>query len=86
MRGLWFVFLAACSFSPTPGANSTPADSGAITAPDGSTNGSGSGTLPPADAQQYGPGSGEGSGSDCMIGHGPLIRGGSGCCGPRCGR
>ncbi len=62
--------------------NGTAQDSGAMTDPDGSTNtGSGSGTSP-ADAREYGPGSG--SGSDCNIGHGPLIHGGSGCCGPRC--
>jgi hypothetical protein len=86
MRGHWFVFLAACSFSPTPSANNTLQDSGAMTDPDSGTGmtGSGSGTSPPADAPEHGPGSG--SGSDCMIGHGPLIRGGSGCCGPRCGR
>jgi hypothetical protein len=85
MRGLWFVFLAACSFSPMS-ANSTQQDGGAISDPDGSTNmGIDSGTKPPADAYE-GPGGPGGPGSDCTIGHGPLIHGGSGCCGPRCGR
>jgi hypothetical protein len=85
MRGHWFVFLAACSFSPTQVANgTTPDSSGMVIGSDAGEEGSGSGTSPPADARNYGPGSD--NGSDCSLGHGPLIRGGSGCCGPRCGR
>jgi hypothetical protein len=78
MRGLWFVFLAACSFSPSS-ANSVSADS--PTVHDDATTGSGTEPTSDAhvDARDEGPGSDDGS--DCDSHGPPLIRGGSNHCG-----
>ena len=79
MRGLWFVFLAACSFHVNPTGVSPDGESVGTDAGSG-TQGSppDDAAAPMIDAREYGPGGG--SGSDCGYGR-PLIHGGSGHCG-----
>jgi hypothetical protein len=88
MRGLWLVFLAACSFSPMSAGNNAAQDSGAVGVDTSIDPGSGSGGasthddagIKPIDAKQDQP-----PDADCSR-MGPPTTDPLGCRGPCCGR